>query len=94
MLSKLMLGTIRFYQEYVSGLLPMSCRYHPSCSQYARVAVRTHGPVRGVWLAARRLARCHPWGGYGIDLVPGAPEGGDPLGAGARGGRTGRGGGE
>lgn len=82
MVSKLMLGAIRFYQKYVSGLLPAACRYHPSCSEYTRVAVRTHGPVRGAWLGARRLARCHPWGGYGIDLVPGAPESGEACGAG------------
>ena len=75
MVSKLMLGAIRVYQRYISGLLPASCRYHPSCSEYTRVAVRTHGPARGVWLGARRLARCHPWGGYGIDLVPEAAEG-------------------
>ncbi len=86
MVSRLMLGAIRFYQKYLSGLLPASCRYHPSCSEYARVAVRTHGPVRGIWLGARRLARCRPWGGYGIDMVPGAPPCGEPL-AGAAGDR-------
>ena len=74
----LLAGAIRFYQQFISGFLPASCRYHPSCSEYALVAVRTHGPVRGVWLGARRLARCHPWGGCGIDLVPGAAEGAEP----------------
>lgn len=86
MVSKLMLGAIRVYQRYFSGLLPASCRYHPSCSEYAWQAVRRHGPVRGVWLGARRLARCHPWGGHGIDLVPGTREAGDLAGAGTIGG--------
>ena len=47
-----------------------TCRYVPSCSQYAREAVETHGAMRGSWLAARRIARCHPWGGHGHDPVP------------------------
>ncbi|HUW02084.1 MAG TPA: membrane protein insertion efficiency factor YidD, partial [Acidimicrobiales bacterium] len=46
------------------------CRYTPSCSQYAREAIDGHGAVRGSWLAARRLGRCHPWGGHGWDPVP------------------------
>jgi putative membrane protein insertion efficiency factor len=46
------------------------CRYVPSCSQYAREAVETHGALRGSWLAVKRLARCHPWGGHGHDPVP------------------------
>ncbi len=46
------------------------CRYVPSCSEYTRVAIERHGAARGVWLAARRLSRCHPWGGYGFDPVP------------------------
>jgi uncharacterized protein len=45
------------------------CRYHPSCSQYALDALRTHGPIRGTWLAARRVARCHPWSPGGHDPV-------------------------
>ena len=73
MVSKLMLGAIRFYQRYVSGFLPPSCRFQPSCSEYTRQAVARHGPLRGAWLGAKRLARCHPWGGSGIDLVPGRP---------------------
>ena len=55
----------------VSPVLPGSCRYHPTCSEYAMVAVARHGPFRGCWLAAKRLARCHPWGGTGVDPVPG-----------------------
>lgn len=88
MVSRLMSGAIRFYQKYISGLLPASCRYHPSCSEYTLQAVETHGAARGVWLGARRLSRCHPWGGYGIDPVPGAVEGREtPVGTVVRVGR-------
>jgi putative membrane protein insertion efficiency factor len=46
------------------------CRFHPSCSAYALEALESHGAARGTWLALRRLARCHPWGGSGLDPVP------------------------
>ena len=49
---------------------PSPCRYEPSCSVYAREALEQHGAARGSWLAVRRLARCHPWGGHGWDPVP------------------------
>jgi len=61
---------VRGYQLFISPILPASCRFEPSCSQYALVAIRRHGAVRGVWLAARRLARCHPWNPGGHDPVP------------------------
>lgn len=61
---------IRFYQWVVSPLLPPSCRYRPTCSDYAAEAIATHGLALGAWLAARRLMRCHPWGGSGYDPVP------------------------
>ena len=61
---------IRTYQLVLSPLLPPSCRYLPSCSEYAVEAIGRHGAVVGVGLAARRLARCHPWGGSGYDPVP------------------------
>jgi len=61
---------IRAYQLFISPVLPPSCRYLPSCSQYAMEAVETHGALKGSWLALRRLARCHPWGGSGYDPVP------------------------
>jgi putative membrane protein insertion efficiency factor len=61
---------IRAYQWTLSPVLPMSCRYLPSCSQYACEALARHGVVRGGWLALRRIARCHPWGGSGFDPVP------------------------
>jgi hypothetical protein len=66
----LLAGLIRGYQLVISPALPPSCRFTPSCSQYALEAVRRHGAVRGSWLAARRLARCHPWNPGGYDPVP------------------------
>jgi putative membrane protein insertion efficiency factor len=66
---------IRSYQLLVAPLLPPACRYLPSCSQYAEEAIARHGAWRGGILAARRLCRCHPWGGSGYDPVP-APAGG------------------
>ncbi len=70
MLRFVMTGMIRFYQVCISGLLPPACRYLPTCSEYTRVAIETHGPVRGVWLGMKRIGRCHPWGGCGFDPVP------------------------
>ena len=61
---------IRGYQLLISPLLGPTCRYYPSCSAYALEALRVHGAIKGTWLAARRVARCHPWGGSGIDNVP------------------------
>lgn len=63
-------GAVRAYQLLVSPLLPPSCRFLPSCSEYAAEAIERHGAVRGTSLALRRLARCHPWGGSGYDPVP------------------------
>lgn len=63
---------IRVYQAARSGR-PSPCRFFPTCSAYALEAVEVHGALRGSWLAARRLGRCHPWGAHGIDLVPEAP---------------------
>jgi uncharacterized protein len=61
---------IRLYQLLLSPLLPPACRFYPTCSQYALVAVRDHGITRGLWLALARLARCHPWNPGGVDFVP------------------------
>ncbi|HEY1382629.1 MAG TPA: membrane protein insertion efficiency factor YidD [Dongiaceae bacterium] len=66
----LLVAPIRFYQWTLSPLLGINCRYAPSCSEYAAEAIATHGAIRGGWLALRRIARCHPWGGSGYDPVP------------------------
>ena len=54
----------------ISPFTPPSCRFTPTCSQYAVEALRKYGPLKGSWLTLRRLARCHPWGGSGYDPVP------------------------
>jgi uncharacterized protein len=66
----LLIGIVRLYR-----MVPKTvdrCRYHPTCSAYALEALQVHGALRGSWLTARRLGRCHPWGGTGIDPVPAA----------------------
>jgi putative membrane protein insertion efficiency factor len=68
-----MIGAVRAYKLFVSPLLGHNCRYLPSCSDYAIEAIRTHGPASGGWLTAKRLCRCHPWGGDGYDPVPPFP---------------------
>lgn len=70
MLSRLMIGVIRFYQAAISPLLGPSCRFDPTCSHYAIEALRVHGFLRGGWLSLKRIGRCHPWGGHGPDPVP------------------------
>ena len=66
----LLLGLIRLYQLTLSPWLGRQCRYEPTCSNYAAEALERHGVRRGVWLAAKRLGRCHPWGRSGYDPVP------------------------
>ncbi|MBO7235464.1 MAG: membrane protein insertion efficiency factor YidD [Alistipes sp.] len=61
---------VRFYQICISPLKPPSCRFTPTCSQYAIEALRKHGAIKGLYLTIRRLLRCHPWGGSGYDPVP------------------------
>jgi putative membrane protein insertion efficiency factor len=79
-----MRAIVRLYQLLVSPLLPPRCRFLPTCSDYAIEALARHGPVRGLALALRRLARCHPWGGSGYDPVP-SPRTAASAPAGARG---------
>ena len=69
-IARLHILPIRFYQKFISPLTPPSCRYTPTCSQYAVEALRKHGPLKGMYLAVRRILRCHPWGGHGYDPVP------------------------
>ena len=61
---------VYFYRFAISPLIPPRCRYKPTCSQYAIEAVKKHGVLKGVWLATKRILRCHPWGGSGYDPVP------------------------
>jgi uncharacterized protein len=61
---------IRVYQVFFSAWMPSACKFYPSCSEYAAIAVQLHGARRGSWLAMRRLARCHPFTRGGVDLVP------------------------
>jgi len=70
MLRASLLVSIAGYRRLISPLLPPACRFHPTCSQYASEAISRHGVMRGTALAARRLARCHPWCDGGIDPVP------------------------
>ncbi len=65
-----LIGLLRAYRFLISPLYGQVCRYYPSCSAYALEAVRVHGSVRGSWLAARRVVRCHPWAAGGVDHVP------------------------
>ncbi|MEO7120241.1 MAG: membrane protein insertion efficiency factor YidD [Ginsengibacter sp.] len=61
---------IRIYQLLISPWLGPSCRYTPTCSQYGLEAFKKYGPVKGLWLTVKRIARCNPWGGHGHDPVP------------------------
>lgn len=69
-ISLLLLLPIYFYRTCISPLTPASCRYTPTCSAYAIEAIKRHGPFCGLYLAVKRILRCHPWGGYGYDPVP------------------------
>lgn len=64
------IGLVRGYQVTLGPLMGGHCRFHPSCSHYAIEAYQTWGPLKGTWLTAKRLARCHPLGGHGFDPVP------------------------
>ena len=61
---------VHIYRFAISPLFPASCRYTPTCSQYALQALKKHGPAKGLWLTLKRICRCHPWGGCGYDPVP------------------------
>lgn len=69
-LIKLFLIPIRFYQWGISPFFPSSCRYTPTCSQYAVEAIQEWGVLKGTWMGMKRISRCAPWGGYGHDPVP------------------------
>jgi uncharacterized protein len=69
-MKRMLLAALRQYKRWISPMLPVSCRYLPTCSEYAIEAVEQHGAAKGSYLAARRLLRCHPFGGHGVDQVP------------------------
>lgn len=69
-LGKLLLILINLYRLFISPLLPKSCRFFPSCSEYAIDAISIHGAFYGSYLIGKRILKCHPFGGCGLDLVP------------------------
>ena len=69
-LARIVAVPVHVYRLVFSPWVGKNCRYHPTCSAYALEALQKHGALKGSWLAARRIARCHPWGGSGIDNVP------------------------
>lgn len=73
MLKILLLQLIRFYQFALSPWLGNQCRFYPTCSEYAKIAITHHGGIKGGWLAIKRIGRCNPWCEGGFDGVPGVP---------------------
>lgn len=69
-MSRLLILCIRFYQIFISPLKPPTCRFYPTCSAYAIEAIQKKGPVKGKWLAIKRIAKCHPFHPGGYDPVP------------------------
>ena len=61
---------IHFYQKGISPFIPASCRFQPTCSNYAKQAIERFGPLKGTWLALKRISKCHPFGDHGFDPVP------------------------
>lgn len=72
-LAHLLALPVRAYRLILSPWVGHSCRFQPTCSAYALEALARHGGLKGGWFTARRLCRCHPWGGSGIDTVPERP---------------------
>lgn len=70
LLKYILVFLIRVYQYTISPLLGQNCRYTPTCSAYAVESIQVWGPLKGTWMAAKRISSCHPWGGHGYDPVP------------------------
>ena len=70
LLIKILLVPVYLYKYVISPMTPASCRHIPSCSEYAVVALKIHGPLKGIYLATKRILKCHPWGTHGYDPVP------------------------
>ncbi len=64
------MGLIKTYQRFISPMMVSRCRFYPTCSEYSLQAISIHGPVKGLWLAIKRIFRCHPFHPGGIDQVP------------------------
>lgn len=73
-MKRLLIAVVRFYQKAISPHLPASCRYHPTCSQYALTALTRYGALRGSWMAIKRILRCNPFSRGGYDPVPELPD--------------------
>lgn len=69
-MKKIFIKLIRLYQRYISPLTPPTCRFHPTCSNYAIEAISEHGVIKGTWLAIKRILKCHPFHPGGFDPVP------------------------
>ena len=69
-MKSIFLALIRFYRKRISSVLPPTCRFYPSCSEYTYQAIEKYGAARGGWLGLRRISRCHPWNPGGFDPVP------------------------
>jgi len=70
MMKKVLQGGVKFYRTFLSPLKPPTCRFYPTCSQYALDALEIHGPLKGSWLTVKRVCKCHPFHPGGIDYVP------------------------
>ena len=69
-MANILTAVLRIYKRWLSPLLPSACRFHPTCSDYMRLAIEKHGAARGLWMGLRRLSRCHPLCAGGLDPVP------------------------
>ena len=69
-MNKIIILLISFYQKYISPLKPATCRFYPTCSEYAAQALKKYGPLKGLWLSLRRMLRCHPFNPGGYDPLP------------------------